>query len=143
MLEVNSFTPDLLKFNPFALKRCLRSEKILKLLIKCTEWSAHANKSHLFSASNLLNLSSPPLTCGTGPLMFNNPMKFRFRTSDCCLDTSFDPVSRTMFVTDGYCQQRCRNDYYMQELRKTNKVYSKNKRAGQGPRTRLSWISKY
>ena len=97
MLEVNSFTPDFLKLNPFALKRCLRSQKMLKLLIKCTEWSAHANKSHLFSASNLLNLSSPPRTGGTGPLMntvafseltmFNNPMKSRFRTSDCCLDT--------------------------------------------------------
>ena len=76
------------------------------------EWSAHANKSNLFSANNLLNLSSPPLTGGTGPLMnttafseltvFNNPMKSRFRTSECCLDTSFDRVCRTMFVTVGY-----------------------------------------
>ena len=122
MLEVNSFTPDLLKLNPFALKRCLRSQKMLKLLIKCTEWSAHANKSHLFSASNLLNLSSPPLTGGTSQLMntaafseltlFNDPIMSRLRNSDCCLDTSFDPVCRTMFVTVGYSSEISRILYF-------------------------------
>ena len=36
LVEVNNFTPDLLRQNPSALKRCLRSQKMLKLSIKFT-----------------------------------------------------------------------------------------------------------
>ena len=52
MLEVNNLTPDLLRQN-----RCLRSQKILILSVKFTDWVPHVALSHLINISDLLNLS--------------------------------------------------------------------------------------
>ena len=57
MLEVNSLTFDLLRQNPSVLKRFLRSQKMLKLSIKFTEWAAHAGLSHLLNINNLLKVN--------------------------------------------------------------------------------------
>ena len=44
------------------------SQKKFKLSIKCSEWTVHADKSHVLSANTLLNLSTPLLTGSRGPL---------------------------------------------------------------------------
>lgn len=111
MLEANNFTPDLLRQTPSALKRCFLSRKMLKLSIKFIERALHAVASHLFSASNLLNLSSPLLTGRSGPLMdtnllreltlFNRSVKSFLRTSDCYFSTSLLPVCKMNVFTVG------------------------------------------
>ncbi len=104
--EMNYFTPDLLRQSPSALKRCLQSQKNLKLSVKFTEWTVHAIESHVFCANNLLNLSASVLTGGRGSLIntsafreltvFNTSIKSCFSTSDCCFTTSFDPMCSMM-----------------------------------------------
>lgn len=78
----------------------------------CTEWTSHAVESHVFSASNQLNLSNPPLTGGRGPLIktsafreltaFSRLLKSRLSISDCHLARSFAPVCRMIFFKVGF-----------------------------------------
>lgn len=53
-------------------KMSLFQEK-LKFSMECTEWASHAVESRVFSANNLLNLSTLHLTGIRGPLIENHP----------------------------------------------------------------------
>lgn len=108
MLELNNCTAALLRQSPSALKRCLRSQKTVKLSIKFTDWAARVPLSHLLSIISLLNLSSPRSTVGRGPLkntlvskhwtLFSRSINSCFRTSDCC---SRAPVCTMRYFTVG------------------------------------------
>ena len=130
-MEINNFTPGLLRKSPSALKRCLRSQKKLKLSMKCSEWTVQAVESHVFSANNLLNLSTPFLTGGRGPLIttsafseltvLNRSPKSRFSTSDCCFTTSFAPMCSMMCFTFGCAATICRTLSVMSETQSLGK----------------------
>ena len=91
-------------------------EKV-EMVIMCTEWMKHAVESHMFTTNNLLNLSTPLLTGGRGPLIntltfreltvYNRSQKSRFSTSDCCF-TSLVLMCRMMFFTVGCAAMICR-----------------------------------
>lgn len=111
MLVMKSFAPILFRQSPFVLKRCLRSQKKLKLLIQCIERTAHAVKSHLLSQNSLLNLSAPLPVGGRGPLINTSAFteltvsrrlsKCSFNFSDCCFSMSLEPMCRIKFFTVG------------------------------------------
>ena len=68
---MSSFTPDLLRQSPFDLKRCLQSQKKLKLSLKYSEWTVHVVESHVFSANSLLQHSHPKLEFEVQVLAFS------------------------------------------------------------------------
>lgn len=69
MACVSSFTAYLLRQSPSTIKRFLQSQKKLILSVKYTEWTEHAVESHVFNATDLLDLSAPVMAGGRGLLI--------------------------------------------------------------------------
>lgn len=84
-----------------SLKRRSAVPEIIKLSVRCTEWTLHAVESHMFSVRNVTYLAIALLTGGRGPLIKTSAPQeqcskdqFYLNISDCWFTMSFAMVCK-------------------------------------------------